>query len=185
MANKGRLIIISGPSGAGKGTVLKEVFDKNPQMKYSVSATTRKPRPGEIHGVHYFYITKDEFEEKIRRGEMLEYACYCENYYGTPSDFVEEQRREGFDIVLEIEPCGAQQVKQRCPDAVSIFILPPSIEELERRLTGRGTEEADVVSARINQAKNELGRADQYDYRVVNDDVDRAAEEINEILKSI
>lgn len=183
MANKGRLIIVSGPSGAGKGTVLAEVFAKNPQMKYSVSATTRAPRPGETHGVQYFFITKDEFEGKIQRGEMLEYASYCSNYYGTPADFVEEQRNQGFDIVLEIEPCGASQVKLKCPDAISIFILPPSIEELERRLTGRGTEEADVVAARIAQAKHELAGADQYDFKVVNDDVARAADEINEILK--
>ncbi len=183
MVNKGRLIIVSGPSGAGKGTVLQEVFKANPQMKYSVSATTRLPRPGETHGVQYFFITKEEFEGKIRRGEMLEYASYCDNYYGTPADFVEEQRGSGVDIVLEIEPCGAQQIKKKCPDAISIFILPPSIEELERRLTGRGTEPAVVVAARIARAKKELAGADQYDFQVVNDDVARAADEIIQILK--
>lgn len=183
MANKGRLIIVSGPSGAGKGTVLAEVFRRNPQMKYSVSATTRLPRPGEENGVQYFFITKEEFEEKIRRGEMLEYATYCENYYGTPADFVEKQRDQGIDIVLEIEPCGAQQVMKKCPDAISIFILPPSIEELERRLIGRGTEKPEVVSARIAQAKLELADAHLYKYQVVNDDLERTVDEMIEILK--
>ncbi len=183
MGNKGRLIIISGPSGTGKGTVLAEVFRQNPQMKYSVSATTRLPRPGEEDGVQYFFITKDEFEKKIQNGEMLEYATYCENYYGTPADFVEEQRCLGFDIVLEIEPCGAQQVMKKCPDAISIFILPPSIEELERRLIGRGTEKPEVVAARIAQAKLELNDAHLYMHQIVNDDLSRAVSEIVEILK--
>lgn len=183
MASKGRLIIISGPSGAGKGTVLAEVFKANPQMKYSVSATTRNPRPGEQNGVQYFFITKKEFEEKIHRGEMLEHAVYCDNYYGTPADFVEEQRLSGYDIVLEIEPCGAMQVKEKCPDAVSIFILPPSVEELERRLANRGTEEASVVAERIAQAKREIPMAEKYDFKVVNDDYLRAADEINQIIK--
>ncbi|MBQ8894213.1 MAG: guanylate kinase [Clostridia bacterium] len=183
MANKGRLIIVSGPSGAGKGTVLAEVFKMNPQLKYSVSATTRGPRPGETDGIQYFFISKEEFERKIARGEMLEYTTYCDNYYGTPADYVEDQRMKGHDIVLEIEPCGARQVKARCADALSIFILPPTIEELEKRLIGRGTEVSEVVAARIAQAKEELARADQYDFRVVNDDVVRAAKEIDEILR--
>lgn len=184
MANKGKLIIVSGPSGAGKGTVLAEVFKKNPQLRYSVSATTRSPRPGETNGVEYFFITKEEFETKIRRGEMLEYTTYCDNYYGTPADYVEQQRLEGRDIVLEIEPCGARQVKAKCTDALSIFILPPTIEELERRLIGRGTEVSEVVAARIAQAREEIAGANQYDFRVVNDDVERAANEIDQILKN-
>ena len=184
MANKGKLIIVSGPSGAGKGTVLAEVFKRNANLRYSVSATTRSPRPGEQHGIHYFFITKEEFEHKIAHGEMLEYTCYCDNYYGTPADYVEACRLEGFDVVLEIEPDGASQVKNRCADSFSIFILPPSFEELERRLTGRGTEDPEVVAARIAQAKNELDCADEYDFKVVNDQVERAAIEIDQIIKN-
>lgn len=182
MMSKGKLFIISGPSGAGKGTVLAEVFKRRENLKYSVSATTRSPRPGEIDGVQYFFITKEQFEEKIRRGDMLEYARYCDNYYGTPVDFVEQQRNLGNDVVLEIEPCGAMQVIKKCADAISIFILPPSIEELERRLCGRGTETEDVVAARIGKARSEIEQKDLYSYTVVNDDVFRAADEIIKIF---
>ncbi len=181
--SKGKLIIISGPSGAGKGTVLAEVFRRNSNLIYSVSATTRQPRPGEQNGVEYFFVTKEMFEHKIHNGEMLEYAVYCDNYYGTPMDFVEEQRMQGKDVVLEIEPCGAEQVMGRCPDAVSVFILPPSIEELERRLSGRGTEEPDVIAARIAKAKDEIEKADRYQFQVINDDVETAALKIDQIIR--
>ena len=180
--NKGRLFIISGPSGAGKGTVLAQVMAANPSLKMSVSATTRKPRDGEIDGVHYHFINHEQFKEKINRNEMLEYAEYCENYYGTPRDYVETLRAEGFDVVLEIEPCGAEQVRMRCPDAISIFILPPSIEVLRDRLIGRGTETAEVVSKRIAQAERELASADRYDYQIVNDTLEKAVEDINQII---
>ncbi len=184
MANKGKLIVISGPSGTGKGTVLNEVFQRNPHLKYSVSATTRAPREGEVDGVQYHFITKADFEEMIRNGKMLEYTIYCDNYYGTPAEFVEQQRLKGEDVVLEIEANGASQVREKCPDATLIFILPPSIEELERRLTGRGTEPPEVIAARIAEAIREIEQADQYDYQVVNEVVETAADEIDEILRN-
>lgn len=182
--SKGKLIIVSGPSGTGKGTVLAEVFKKNPNLIYSVSATTRSPRKGEQHGVQYFFITKEEFEAKIQRNEMLEYAEYCENYYGTPADFVNLQRSLGKDVILEIEAEGAMQVMKKCPDAISLFILPPSMEELERRLSSRGTEDADVVAARIAKAREEIEKAPLYDYRIVNDDIESAALQIDQIIKN-
>ncbi len=183
MMSKGKLIIVSGPSGTGKGTVLAEVFKKNPNLIYSVSATTRSPRQGEQHGVQYFFITKEEFEAKIQKNEMLEYAEYCNNYYGTPADFVNLQRSLGKDVILEIEAEGAMQVMKKCPDAISLFILPPSMEELERRLSSRGTEEVDAVAARIAKAREEIEKASLYDYRIVNDDIESAALQIDQIIK--
>lgn len=183
--NKGRLFIVSGPSGAGKGTVLAEVFKLNEKLKMSVSATTRRPRPGEIDGVHYHFIDRDEFLGKIERNEMLEYAEYCGNFYGTPADYVEQQRQNGYDVVLEIEPCGAAQVQKRCPDALSVFIMPPSLEILRSRLVGRGTEKPEVVAARIAQAEREIAAADRYDYCVINDVLEKAVEDLNKIFKNV
>lgn len=185
MMSKGNLVILSGPSGTGKGTVLEQVFKILPHLVYSVSATSRDPRDGEQDGVQYHFITREEFETRVQRNEMLEYAEYCNNYYGTPAPFIREQRELGKTVILEIEPCGAMQVMKKCPDAVSIFILPPSMEELERRLTDRGTEPPDVVARRIERARQEIEQAHLYNYQVVNDKLDVAVEEVVNIIKEL
>lgn len=181
-ARKGLLIVVSGPSGSGKGTVLSEVFAKRKGIYYSVSATTRKPRPGELNGQHYFFLTHEEFENKIRTGEMLEYARYCGNYYGTPKWAVEEKLRSGYDVILEIEVQGAKQVKRVCPDCITIFIAPPSEEELEKRLRGRGTECDEIIKKRLETSISEIQHAFDYDYIVVNDVVEIAAKKIDSII---
>lgn len=181
--NKGLLIVVSGPSGCGKGTILAEVLKKD-NFFYSVSATTRKARPGEIDGINYHFISKDKFEELIKSNGMLEYACYCDNYYGTPKDKVEEMLDAGKDVILEIEVIGAMKIKQQCPDALFIFILPPSLKELKKRLTDRGTESADIVDQRINQAEREIKEAYQYDYAIVNDKLDYAVDDLVSVIKA-
>lgn len=180
--NKGLLIVFSGPSGCGKGTILKEFLTRNEDVKVSVSATTRAPREGEQEGVHYFFKTKEEFEDLVRSGGMLEHASYVGNSYGTPRASVEAWREEGYHVVLEIEVQGALQVKQNCPDALLIFVLPPSFEELERRLIGRGTEESQVVARRLEQAREEVKSAPQYDYILVNDVVEEAVADLETII---
>ena len=160
---KGLLLVVSGPSGCGKGTVLKEVMQQQ-DLYYSVSLTTRAPRPGEVDGVQYHFVSKEQFEEMIARDEVLEHAEFCGNYYGTPRDAVEAMRNEGKNVILEIEVQGAQQVMQKCPDAVSIFIAPPSMTELEKRLRGRGTEAEEVIQKRLATASGELKDAPNYKY---------------------
>lgn len=182
MPEKGLLIVVSGPSGSGKGTVLGEVFQKRQGIFYSVSATTRPPRPGEENGKNYYFLTREEFESRIARGDMLEYAEYCRNYYGTPRSAVERQLSLGHDVVLEIEVRGAMQVKAACPDAVMIFILPPSRAELERRLRGRGTETEEKIQRRLQAADTETAAAGRYDYIVVNAKVAEAADAISSII---
>ncbi len=184
MSRKGLLLVVSGPSGCGKGTVLSQVFAKQPDTYYSVSATTRAPRPGEEDGVQYHFLTKEAFEEKIAAGQMLEYAQYAGNYYGTPAQAVDAQLAQGKNVVLEIEVQGAKQVKLRRPDAVMIFIMPPSMKELRRRLTDRGTEAQEVVDRRMETAKREMPQAKDYDYIVFNDTVEEAAEDICAILRA-
>ncbi len=173
--------MVSGPSGCGKGTVLKEVRKKQ-DLYYSVSMTTRDPREGEVDGVHYHFVSKAQFERLIAQNGVLEHAEYCGNYYGTPREAVETMRNEGKDVILEIEVVGAEQVRQNCPDAVLIFIAPPSLIELERRLRGRGTEKEEVIQQRIAEAVREMKCAVNYDYLVVNDKVETAAADILQII---
>ena len=179
---KGLLIVLSGPSGSGKGTVLKELLAKNNNLFLSVSATTRSPRPGEVDGEDYFFLSRDEFDGLVKRGEMLEHAEYVGNCYGTPKGPVESWLQDGQDVILEIDVQGGAQVKQIMPECVSIFILPPSMRELENRLRGRSTEGDDVVDARLEAARQEVHCAEDYDYVVVNDTVDQAVEEIKTII---
>lgn len=179
---KGTLYVFTGPSGAGKGTLLSRLQEQDDRLFYSISATTRAPRPGETDGVQYYFLSKAEFEEKIAQHAFLEYACYVENYYGTLEAPVNEKLEQGFDVVLEIEVQGAMQVHEKRPDAVMVFIAPPSFEELAARLRGRGTEDEEKVLKRLETAKGELKQQDRFDYVIVNDQLDRALEELKDIL---
>ena len=171
MIDKGSLIVVSGPSGSGKGTILGEFNKKyrDDKVIYSVSATTLSPRDGEIEGENYYFITKDEFEKRINEDGFLEYASYCDNYYGTPKKTVMDALNSGIDVILEIETVGAMKVKSNYPEAVMVFILPPSVEELKNRLIGRATETLEVIESRLHAARRELNLAAQYDYVIVND----------------
>ena len=179
--NKGLLIVVSGPSGCGKGTILAQIL-KNDNFYYSISATTRLPREGEADGINYHFLTKTEFEELISNDGMLEYASYCDNYYGTPRKQVDEMLDKGKDVILEIEVQGAMKIKKTCPEAVFIFILPPSIKELHRRLDKRGTEAEDIILKRISKATNEIEAAVNYDYIMVNGDLADAVSDLIAII---
>ncbi|HHX57851.1 MAG TPA: guanylate kinase [Clostridiales bacterium] len=183
MKNRGLLIIVSAPSGCGKGTILAEVL-KDKSYYFSVSATTRSPREGEINGVNYHFISKAEFEEIIVNDGMLEYATYCDNYYGTPKQQVEEMLDSGKNVLLEIEVQGAMQMREICPDGVFIFINPPSISELKRRLTKRGTESDEDINARVAQAKEEMKYANEYDYIIENDVLENTIEDFKTIVRA-
>ncbi|HEZ7988880.1 MAG TPA: guanylate kinase [Ruminococcus sp.] len=181
--NKGLLIVVSAPSGCGKGTILSEVL-KDDRFYYSVSATTRSPRLGEVNGVTYHFITKQDFEERIKNNAMLEYAEYCGNYYGTPKKEIDEMREQGKNVILEIEVQGAMKVREICPDAVFIFVLPPSVAELERRLKKRATETDDVIAQRVSQARSEIELARKYDYVVVNAALEDAINDFKTVIKA-
>ena len=181
---KGLLLVVSGPSGAGKGTICKALLSKNDQIKLSVSATTRKPRNGEVDGVNYFFIEKDKFTTMIENGEFLEYAQIYDNFYGTPKAAIMECLEKGQDVILEIEMQGARQIKDVCPDGVFIFVLPPSLEELKNRIVGRGTETAEEIEKRFSCAFDEINRIVDYDYFIVNDDVEKSVKQVESIILS-
>lgn len=182
--NKGNLFVISGPSGTGKGTVVKKLVSNEESVCLSVSATTRAPREGERDGVEYHFISKEKFEEMISSNDVIEYTTYCGNYYGTPKKFTEQKLKENKNVILEIEVDGGSQIRSLYEGAVSIFVVPPSMQELEKRLRGRGTESDEVVKKRLSEAYNELKQAENYDYIVINDDVDTCVESIIGIIKS-
>lgn len=183
MKDKGLLIVLSGPSGVGKGTVRKAIFSRpDANFEYSISATTRKPREGEIDGVDYFFKTREEFEQLIKEDKLLEYAEYVGNYYGTPLDYVKETLEAGKDVFLEIEVQGAKQVREKMPDGLFIFLMPPSLDELKNRIVGRGTESVELIRNRMEAARKEIELMNLYDYIVENDSVEKAVDRINAIV---
>ena len=185
MSERGLLIVFSGPSGVGKGTVRQEIFSTpDHKFEYSVSMTTRAQRPGEVDGKDYFFRSREEFEELIRNGQMLEYAEYVGNYYGTPLTYVNETLDKGIDVFLEIEVQGALQVKKKVPYAVFIFLTPPDLNELQERLVGRGTDSEEVIAQRIERAREEIALMSEYDYAIVNDEVPLAAERVKRVIEA-
>lgn len=182
--SKGILVVVSGFAGSGKGTLMRRLLELYDNYSLSVSMTTRQPRPGERDGVEYFFSTREDFEKKIAEDGLIEYAEYCGNYYGTPRRYVEEQLEAGRDVILEIEIQGAFQIKKKFPEAVLVFVTPPSASELKKRLEGRGTETAEVIDRRMRRAAEEAGSMDAYDYLVVNDDVQICTEEIHGIIQA-
>lgn len=185
IGKKGILIVVSGFSGAGKGTIMKRLLtDYSEQYALSISATTRNPRPGEEHGREYFFVSTEEFEAMIEKGELIEYAKYVNNYYGTPKAYVESQLAAGKDVILEIEIQGALKVKEQFPDTLLLFVTPPSAQELKFRLEGRGTEDAATIQSRLSRAVEESMGIENYDYFVVNDDLEQCVAEVHGIIQS-
>ncbi|MCI3921526.1 guanylate kinase [Paenibacillus sp. TRM 82003] len=181
---KGLLLVLSGPSGVGKGTLCNRLRVLSPELVYSVSATTRKPREGEVDGVNYFFKTREQFQAMIEAGDLLEWAEYVGNYYGTPKSFVQDTIDQGKDIILEIDVQGAMKVKERFPEAIFIFVLPPSLEELQSRITNRGTETESSIRSRMAAAADELKLMEHYDYAVVNDVLETACNRVQSIISA-
>ena len=179
---KGRFVVVSGPSGVGKGTICNKLIDEL-GAEYSVSYTTRSPREGEVDGVNYNFISRDEFERKIREGDFIEYNLYNGNYYGTSRDFVIDKLNKGIDVFTEIDVNGAKNIKRMFSDALLIYIAPPSMEELKKRLIGRGTEDKDIIEERLKIAEEELKYNDRYDYVVINDDIEKATRRVKDIIE--
>lgn len=184
MNEKGKLIVISGPSGAGKSTVVFKAIEGRDDVCFSTSVTTRKPRPGEVDGREYFFVDLDRFREMVENDELLEHAEYVANSYGTPRAYVQQQLDKGLNVLLDIEVQGARQVHEKMPEAVMIFIAPPSLEELEKRLRGRGTDTERAIEARLIRAREEYREADFYEYLIINDDAEKAARELNAIIEA-
>ena len=183
MNHQGILVVVSGFSGAGKGTLMKELLKRYDNYALSISATTRAPREGDTDGKEYFFVTKEQFEKMRDERKLIEYAQYVNNYYGTPKEYVEQKMAEGKDVILEIEIQGALKVKKRFPDALLLFVTPPSAEELRRRLVGRGTETLEVINARLARAAEEASGMEAYDYLLINDDLDRCVEEMHQLIQ--
>ena len=183
MNHQGILVVVSGFSGAGKGTLMKELLKRYDNYALSISATTRAPREGETDGKEYFFVTKEQFEKMRDERKLVEYAQYVNNYYGTQKEYVEQKMAEGKDVILEIEIQGALKVKKRFPDALLLFVTPPSAEELRRRLVGRGTETLEVINARLARAAEEASGMEAYDYLLINDDLDRCVEEMHQLIQ--
>lgn len=182
MKKQGKLFVISGSSGVGKGTLVSKVLERNPQIKLSISVTTRAPRPNEIDGVNYHFFTKEQFQKLIEKNELIEWAQFADNYYGTYEKVVNEVLTEGNDLIVEIDVQGALQIKGKCPDAILIFILPPSFEELKNRLRGRSTETADVIEKRLSIVESEYSKKDLFNYQMVNDKLETSVLELEKIL---
>ena len=183
MNQQGILVVVSGFSGAGKGTLMKELLRRYDNYALSVSATTRQPREGEIGGKDYFFVTREQFQQMIEEKRLVEYAQYVNHYYGTPRAYVEQRRKEGKDVILEIEVQGALKVKKRFPDALLIFVTPPDAQELRRRLVGRGTETIEVINARLRRAAEEASGMEAYDYLLINDEIDTCVEQMHQLIQ--
>lgn len=184
MNHKGILVVVSGFSGAGKGTVMKALLNQYDNYALSVSVTTRQPRPGEEDGREYFFRTREEFETLIKEDALIEYAQYVGNYYGTPRSYVEQKLSEGKDVILEIEIQGAMKVKEKIPEALLVFVAPPSVEELKHRLVGRGTETPEGIASRLSRAGEEAEGMEAYEYLLINDDLDTCVRELHQIIQS-